>query len=156
MPFDFLKEGGWMAARLRFTNGLRFQHVKRPPARGQRALAFSRDCSTLRQIVEQAGLKRLQRLLLLAEEIRLRRVARKSLSRPPHRKRSERGRASGSEGMIQEPWTGRNEFRVKVRCSALGVAVAFITKFWSITACGNHRRTCRAYAIRATRVLQSS
>ena len=52
----------------------KFQHAKRPPARSQRALAFSsfQRGSVLRQLVEQAGLKRLQGPLLLAEDVSLR------------------------------------------------------------------------------------
>lgn len=48
------------------------QHAKRPPAKCQRALAFSRYGSAFGQVVEQAGLERLQRLLRFAEEVDLR------------------------------------------------------------------------------------
>ena len=41
LPFEFLAEGGWIGAPLGFTNGLRCQHAKRPPAQGQRALSHS-------------------------------------------------------------------------------------------------------------------
>lgn len=55
-----------------FTNCHQFQHAKRPPARGQRSLASSRDGSTFRQVVEQSRLERLQSALRLAEEVCLR------------------------------------------------------------------------------------
>ena len=65
-------EGLALVSRSR--TAFQFQHAKRPPARGQRALAFSsfQRGSALRQLVEQAGLKRLQGPLLLAKEVSLR------------------------------------------------------------------------------------
>jgi hypothetical protein len=85
------------------------RRAKRQPALSQRALAFERLGSAFRQVVKQSQLPRLQRALLLAEEIRLRlaralslqrmAAARNLLSRPAHRERSERGPASGSEGV---------------------------------------------------------
>ena len=71
MPFDSRAEGGWSGIHLGLTNSLRFQHAKRPPTRGQRALAFSRDDLDLGQVIEQTRLERLQRALLLAKEIGL-------------------------------------------------------------------------------------
>jgi len=47
----------------------RFQHAKRPPAPGQRALAVSLADSAFGQVVEKTRLKRLQRTLLLAEKV---------------------------------------------------------------------------------------
>ena len=57
--------------RIAFTNGLRIQRAKRPPAHGQRALAFNRLSSTPRQIIEQPRLEWVERALLFAEEVGL-------------------------------------------------------------------------------------
>ncbi len=60
------------AVRIAFTTHLRFQNTKRPLDHGQQALAFCGDHSAPRQIIKQPRLERLQRPLLLAEEVGLR------------------------------------------------------------------------------------
>ena len=59
-----------------------FQHAKRPPARGQRAIAFSsfQRGSVLRQLVEQAGLPRPQRPGKIAPEMRCHAAAKRRRS----------------------------------------------------------------------------
>ena len=61
----------------------RYQHAKRPPAHGQQALAFCRDHSTPRQIIEQPRLEWVQRALLVAEGVGLALPLRPAL--PPHK-----------------------------------------------------------------------